>query len=279
MRTRNTPATLLVKIVIMFFLVGFALLILMPLLWMILTGFKTNRELFLAPWTKPEAFHFNNYGTAWKSGIGNYFFNSVIVTVFATALTTTVGCLAAYPLARVNFRGKRIIIYAILGGLMVAPQSAVISLFTLIRQLGLYDQRLGLILVESTFNISFSTFLIMAYYRTISSSLDESAYIDGASSFKIFISIIVPLSQPIIASTIIVCVRSIWNELMYANVLMSSNSKKTIPVGLVNMQGYTTTNWTQLVAGMVITSLPLVLLFLIMQRQFVRGLSAGGVKE
>lgn len=279
MKTRKTLGNMLLKPLILFLLIGFAALILMPLFWMILTGFKTNRELFLAPWTMPETFHFKNYSSAWTSGIGNYFFNSVIVTVFATALTTCVACLAAYPLARVNFKNKHLVIYAILGGLMVAPQSAVISLFTLIRQLGLYDQRLGLILVESTFNISFSTFLIMAYYRTISSSLDESAHIDGASSFRIFTSIIVPLSQPIIASTIIVCVRSIWNELMYANVLMTSNSKKTIPVGLVNMQGYTTTNWTQLVAGMVITSLPLVLLFLAMQRQFVRGLSAGGVKE
>jgi raffinose/stachyose/melibiose transport system permease protein len=279
MKTRKTLGNTLVNFFILLLLIGFAALILMPLLWMVLTGFKTNRELFLDPWTMPETFHFKNYSAAWKSGIGNYFFNSVIVTVFATTLTTCVGCLAAYPLARVNFKGKRLIIYAILGGLMVAPQSAVISLFTLIRQLGLYDQRLGLILVESTFNISFSTFLIMAYYRTISSSLDESAYIDGASSFKIFTSIIIPLSQPIIASTIIVCVRSIWNELMYANVLMTSNTKKTIPVGLINMQGYTTTNWTQLVAGMVITSLPLILLFLVMQRQFVRGLSAGGVKE
>jgi raffinose/stachyose/melibiose transport system permease protein len=157
MKTRKTLGNTLVNFFILLLLIGFAALILMPLLWMVLTGFKTNRELFLDPWTMPETFHFKNYSAAWKSGIGYYFINSVIVTVFATTLTTCVGCLAAYPLARVNFKGKRLSSMqfseadggpAICGHLPLHPDQA----------LGLYDQRLGLILVESTFNISFLHF-------------------------------------------------------------------------------------------------------------------------
>lgn len=278
MREAITFRNRLIRYFILLLLISYAVIILMPLCWMILTGFKSNRELFLEPWKMPDQITLSNYASAWKAGIGRFFVNSIIVSVFATFVTTTAGCMAAYPLARVNFKWKRVIIYFILGGLMVAPQSAVISLFSLIRKIGLYDSYFGLVLVEGAFNIPFTTFLVMAYYRTISSSIDESAYIDGASSVKIFTLIILPLSKPIIASTVIVSMRSIWNELLYANVLITSTAKKTIPVGLVNMQGYTTTNWTQLVAGMVIASLPLIILFLVMERQFVRGLTAGGVK-
>ena len=128
------------------------------------------------------------------------------------------------------------------------------------------------------FRIPFATFLIMTFYKDISVSLDESAFIDGAKTRQVFWKIIMPLSKPIIASCAIVSFRAVWNELMFANVLLESTVKKTIPVGLVNLQGTTTTNWTMLMAGMVIASVPLVIIFLILQKQFIRGLTAGGVK-
>ena len=118
----------------------------------------------------------------------------------------------------------------------------------------------------------------MTFYKSISYSLDESAYIDGATTWQIFRKIIVPLSKPIIASSAIVSFRAVWNELMFANIMLQSTEKKTVPVGLMNFQGMTTTNWTLVVASMVIASLPLVIAFLILQKQFVRGLTAGSVK-
>lgn len=266
------------KTVIYILLILFAVMIIIPLIWVVITGFKTNQELFLATWSLPEEWKFENYIKAWDSGIGVYLKNSVIVTVCGTALATFVSCLAAYPLSRMNFSAKKTIVLLIMGGLMLAPQSSVISLYRMARAMHLYDTLTGLILINAAFRIPFSTFLIMTFYKGISKSLDESAIIDGAKTRQIFWKIMMPLSKPIIASSAIVCVRAIWNELMFANVMITSNAKKTIPVGLVNMQGMTTTNWTVLMAGMVISSLPLIIIFLLLQKQFIRGLTAGSVK-
>lgn len=265
-------------IIILFLLILFALIIFLPLIWMVITGLKTNRELFLAPWKMPEKWQFHNYADAWRAGIGTFFKNSVITTVGATVFSTLLACLAAYPISRIKFRTKKLWVVLILGGLMLAPQSAVISLFKMSKVLHLYDSYLGMIIITGAFRIPFATFLIMTFYKDISISLDESAFIDGAKTRQVFWKIIMPLSKPIIASCAIVSFRAVWNELMFANVLLESNMKKTIPIGLVNLQGMTTTNWTMVVAGMVIASVPLIIVFMILQKQFIRGLTAGGVK-
>lgn len=266
------------RIAIVVLLILFAVLIFLPLIWMVLTGFKTNKELFLEPWKLPEVWQFHNYLDAWKAGIGTFFKNSVITTVGSTVFSTLLACLAAYPISRIKFRTKRLWVVIILGGLMLAPQSAVISLFKMAKVIGLYDSYVGMMIITGAFRIPFATFLIMTFYKDISVSLDESAYIDGAKTRQVFWKIMMPLSKPIIASCAIVSFRAVWNELMFANVLLESTAKKTIPVGLVNLQGTTTTNWTMLMSGMVIASVPLIIIFLILQKQFIRGLTAGGVK-
>ena len=148
--------------------IAFAIIIILPLVWMIITGFKTNQELFLSPFSLPEQWHWENYTDAWSKGIGVYLSNSVIITVAATALSTFVSCLAAYPLARLQFKSKKLWIYLILGGLMLAPQSSVISLFKMVRIAGLYDTRISLILIDAAFRIPFATFLIMTFYEKAS---------------------------------------------------------------------------------------------------------------
>lgn len=265
-------------VVITALLILFAIIIFLPLIWMVLTGFKTNKELFLEPWKLPEVWQVHNYIDAWNAGIGTFFKNSVITTVGSTVLSTLLACLAAYPISRIKFKTKKFWVVIILGGLMLAPQSAVISLFKMAKVIGLYDSYVGMMLITGAFRIPFATFLIMTFYKDISISLDESAFIDGAKTRQVFWKIIMPLSKPIIASCAIVSFRAVWNELMFANVLLESTAKKTIPVGLVNLQGTTTTNWCMLMAGMVIASVPLIIIFLILQKQFIRGLTAGGVK-
>ena len=259
-------------------LVLFAVIIFLPLIWMVLTGFKTNKELFLEPWKLPEVWQFKNYLDAWNAGIGTFFKNSVIITIGSTVFSTLLACFAAYPISRIKFSTKKLWVIIILGGLMLAPQSAVISLFKMAKVIGLYDSYIGMMVITGAFRIPFATFLIMTFYKDISVSLDESAFIDGAKTRQVFWKIIMPLSKPIIASCAIVSFRAVWNELMFANVLLESTAKKTIPVGLVNLQGTTTTNWTMLMSGMVIASVPLIIIFLILQKQFIRGLTAGGVK-
>jgi raffinose/stachyose/melibiose transport system permease protein len=147
------------------------------------------------------------------------------------------------------------------------------------RFIGIYNKRLGVALVNSVFSIPFSTFLIRSYFLTINREIEESASIDGCDTLRIFFRLILPIARPIIGSSVIICARAIWNDLMFSLGLLETDSLKTIPVGLINMKSFTMTRWTTLIAGMITASLPLIVLFLFMQKQFVRGLSAGGIKE
>ena len=264
--------------IIYFLFIFFAVLIILPLIWMVLTGFKTNKELFLNPFSLPKEWKWQNYIQAWNSGIGLYLKNSFLITVISTFISTALSCLAAYPLSRLHFKTKRLWVYVIMGGLMLAPQSSLISLYSMISWMHLVDTQLGLEIVDAVFRIPFATFLFMTFFQGISYSLEESAYLDGATTRQIFFSIILPLSKPMIASCCIISFRAVWNELMFANVLLQSTSKKTVPLGLINMQGMTTANWTVIIAGTVIASLPLLIAFIVLQKQFVRGLTAGSVK-
>lgn len=263
-------------ILILFFL--FALMILLPLLWLVLTGLKTNKELFLAPWKLPEKWMFSNYAAAWRAGIGKYLLNSILVTCGATVLSTLLSSMGAYALARLDFKGRNFWLMFIVAGLMLAPQASLISLYQLANIFRIYNTRLAVILVNTAFRIPFATFLIRAYILMINKEIEESARIDGCSTFQIFWQMIMPLSKPILGSAAIVCVRAVWNDLMFSLVLLDSDKLKTIPVGLMNMKAFTTTNWTVLIAGMVIASVPLVILFICLQQQFIRGLTAGSVK-
>jgi raffinose/stachyose/melibiose transport system permease protein len=265
-------------VVAILLLILLAMLIIIPLIWLILTSFKTNKELFLDPWHLPQGWLFSNYSAAWHAGVGKYFFNSLVVTGSATLVSTLLSCMAAYALSRIQFRGQNFFLLFIVAGLMLTPQSSLISLFEMSRAMGIYNTRLGVAIVNAAFRIPFSTFLIRSWFLTISHEIEESATIDGCNTLGIFFRIILPVSKPIIGSSIIVCVRAVWNDLMFSLVLLENDSLKTIPVGLVNMKSFTTTNWTVLIAGMIIASIPLVALFLVLQKQFVRGLSAGSVK-
>ena len=157
----------IVHIITYILFILFALIIIFPLIWMVITGFKTNQELFLSPFSLPETWHWENYVNAWNKGIGVYLSNSVIITVAATALSTFLSCLAAYPLSRLKFKTKKLWVYLILGGLMLAPQSSLISLFKMVKIAGLYDTRISLILIDAAFRIPFATFLIMTFYKSI----------------------------------------------------------------------------------------------------------------
>jgi raffinose/stachyose/melibiose transport system permease protein len=186
--------------------------------------------------------------------------------------------MAAYALSRLRFKGRNFWLLFIVAGLMLAPQSSLISLFEMSRIIGIYNKRIGVALINGVFMIPFSVFLIRSYFLTINREIEESAYIDGCGTLQIFFRLIFPIGKPIIGSSIVVCSRAVWNDLMFALVLLETDTLKTIPVGLVNMKSFTRTNWTILIAGLIIASLPLVILFLNMQRHFVRGLSAGSVK-
>lgn len=266
------------RALVMFLLIIYSILIIYPLIWMLLSGFKDNQGLFLDTWGLPKTWLWENYVMAWKQGIGRYFVNSIIVTGVSVILTLIISSCAAFALARFDFKGQSVLLLIIIGGLMLSPQVSLISLFKFLQKLGIYNTYLALIIPYVAYRIPFTTFLIRSYMLSLPREVEDSAYIDGCSSWQVFSRIIMPMSKPILATGALLTAMSCWNEFMFALVFIESDKFKTIPVGLMNLRSSLSTNWTVLMAGLTLSVVPMIVMFLIFQKQLVRGITSGGVK-
>lgn len=262
------------------FLGVMAAVILLPMLWILISGFKTNNEIFTNTFALPETWRISNYIMAWRYGLGSYFINSILVTTTSTIVTLVVSLLASYALthSRFQFKMKNVMLVFIISGLMLAPQVALLPLYNLLSKMGIYDTYLAMIIPYVAFRIPFTVFLMRAYLLSMPKELEDAAYIDGCGSMKILTRIVVPLSKPIIATGALLTGMYCWNEFMFALVFTSSDTLRTIPLGLMNMRGTFRTEWGILIAALALSALPIILVFILLQKQFVRGLAAGGVK-
>ena len=265
----------LVKLMIWGALAGLVVVIVYPLLWMVLSGFKTNQEIFGNPFGLPGSLRWDNYRTAWEQGVFRYFGNSVLVTAVSVVTTTMVSAWAAYGLTRLELPLNQGVLLVILGGLMLAPTVALVPLFRLLQNLDLFNTQAALIVLYTAFRVPFTTFLIRAYMIDMPREVDEAAKIDGASTAQIFWRIILPMCRPILVSAALLQALFAWNEFVFALAFISDDSRKTLPVGLMSMQSRLTTDWPVVFAGLTLAALPMMLMFLIGQRQFLRGLTEG----
>ncbi|WP_374009054.1 carbohydrate ABC transporter permease [Leifsonia sp. LS-T14] len=257
-------------------LIALAVLVLYPLLWMVTNALKTNAELFGNPFALPSQWLWQNFGKAWNQGVGDFVFTSVSLTVIATLITELISAWAAYGLTRVSIPLNRTFTVIVLAGLMLAPTVALIPLVKLFQAWGLYDTFFGLLILYTAFRIPFTVFLMRAYMLDLPREVDEAASIDGASRAATFWRIILPMSMPIVATTIVLNVLQNWNEYLFAMIFTSGTGVQTLPVGLADMMSKNGTQYPVVFAGMVMAALPMVILFFVCQRYFVRGL-AGGV--
>jgi raffinose/stachyose/melibiose transport system permease protein len=257
------------------FVVMLALLVLYPLVWMVVSGFKSNQEIFASPWGLPSEWRWTNYQEAWNLGIVRYLTNSLIVTTVSVLTTTLISAWAAYGLTRVRIPFGNAIVLTILGGLMLAPTVALIPLFRLLQNLHIFDTYLALIVLYTAFRIPFTTFLIRAYMIELPIEVDEAAFIDGASRSQTFWRVILPMSKPILISAALLQALFAWNEYIFALVFINSENLKTLPVGLVSMQSRLLTDWPIVFASLTLAALPMVIVFLLGQRHFLRGLTDG----
>lgn len=265
-------------VLILIVLFAYAITVIYPLLWMLMSGFKTNKEIFGNTWSLPSNWNLENYVTAWDLGVGTYFMNSVIVTIVATSLTVCAAALLAFVLARFEFRFRNIMFMIILGGMMLSPEVSLISLYKMLQGLNIYNTRWALIIPYTAFRIPFTTFLMWSYFKSLPLEVEESAYIDGCTIFQVFKKIVLPMSKPILATSALLAAMTFWNEFMFGLVFIESSALKTIPIGLMNLRGTLTTKWSIMLAGLSISALPMIIIFLIFQKQLVRGLTAGSVK-
>lgn len=278
MKHFNNSKVFLLRILLHIFLIFLVCVILFPVMWLILNSLKTNQEMFLNSLALPKKWMAVNYVTAWNKGLFNYFKNSILVSAVSLVCILFISSFLAYGLTRFQLPGSTFIFFLVLGGMALSEQVALVPLYKILQSMKLYNTQWAIILPYVAFRIPFTMFLLRSYFISIPKELEEAAIVDGCNSLQRFFLIIVPISRPVLASCAIVNLNFVWNEFFFANVFLESKAIMTIPLGLMAFQGDLKSDYVVMLAGILIASLPMVLLFLCMQRQFVRGLTQGAVK-
>lgn len=252
-----------------------SVIMLTPFLVMLVVSLFPN-EAFLSRQFPLSQLTLSNYAETFRVvPFGRYFLNSTIVAVAVTVLQMLVSSLAAFSFARLRFRGREAIFLLYLATLMIPAQVTLIPNFVIIQKLGWYDQFQALIL-PGVFS-ALSTFLLRQYYRSIPLDLDEAARMDGASSFRIWLQVILPLSRPVMAALGVFTFQAAWNDFLWPLVVTSSDTMRTIPIGLSYFVGQYNTAWNLLMAGSMIALLPVLIIYLLAQKTFVQGITLTGM--
>jgi N-acetylglucosamine transport system permease protein len=263
------------------FLVGWAALVTLPLVWAVLSSLKTDREILTSPWTLPATPRFDNWSRAWnQASIGSYFLNSTIVVGTALVLTMLLGALVAYALARYTFPGNRLLYYVFVSGLLFPVFLALVPLFFVVRQLGLLGTYPGLILVYTAYALPFTVFFLHSFFRALPSALAEAAFLDGCSHWGVFFRVMLPLARPGLVSVGIFNFLGLWNQYLLPLVLNPDPDRYVLAQGLAALsvsQGYRS-DWSGLFAGLTIAMLPVLAAYVLFQRQIRTGLTAGAVR-
>lgn len=255
--------------------------VLLPILWMVSTSFKMEAETITIPprWI-PEHPTLESYGRLWTEyPFLTYFKNSILISAGAVLLSVLFSCLAGYGVTRFRFRGKKSFLSFLLVTQMFPSIMLLIPYYKVLDIYGLKDTLLGMIFVYISFTVPFCSWMMLGFFRTIPLELDEAAIIDGCSRWKAFYKIILPMTLPGISSSAIYAFITAWNEYMFAQVLINTPALKTVPLGIAELNGFYKILWNDMMAASVIASLPLVVLFLFLQKYFISGLTAGAVKQ
>ncbi len=282
----------LYKIIVYVALITLAISIIVPIAWVFLASVKENVEFYGDPWALPKGFYVQNFIDAFnKANMGEYMLNSVIVTVTALIILIAVALPASYVLARFDFKGKKILNTLFMMGLFINSNYIVVPIFLMLldgdkaltSMIGhgfLIDNIFVLALVYAATSLPFTIYLMSNYFKTLSTSYEEAAYIDGAGHFKTLFTVMAPLAKPSIVTVILFNFLSFWNEYIIALTLLPGDSK-TLPVGLINLMAgqKAAANYGQLYAGLVIVMIPTLILYILVQKQLTQGMTVGGTKD
>ncbi|HZH23544.1 MAG TPA: carbohydrate ABC transporter permease [Solirubrobacteraceae bacterium] len=255
----------------------FGLIALAPIVGIVLTALQERGGA--SPFGVPDGFAIENFATAWDEGrFADYLRSSAIVTVAVVVLSTVLSIVAGYAFGMLRFRGSTALFYLMLLGLMVPLEATIVPLYYDLRDLGLTDTYWALILPQVGASIAFGTFWMRAFFRSVPRSLVEAARLDGSSSWTTLWRVVLPLGRPAVLTMVALIFMWTWNEFLLALVMVSDEGLRTAPLGLAFFQGRNTTDYALLSAGSVIVATPVVLLYVFLQRQFIRGILAGAVK-
>jgi ABC-type glycerol-3-phosphate transport system permease component len=261
-------------------LVGGAALMVIPFAYMLATSFKPHAFIFeLPPDFVPDEPTLSNYRDAWTSSqFDRYFVNSLVVAVATTVISVFVSAMMAYAFARFQFPGKRLLFGLLLIGLMVPTVMLIIPQFVLARTLGVIDSLHGLVLFYVATTVSLNTFLLRGFFEEIPDELEDAMLVDGATAWRRFWTLFLPLAKPALATVAIFSFLASWDEFVWALTIINDPDKRTLPIAIALFQGQHVTSWGLVFAASTIAVVPVVVVFLAFQRYFVSGLTAGAVK-
>lgn len=249
-----------------------------PLLWMIVGAFKTNDEYYGDPWGLPSSLQWDNFRRAWEFGIKDYMFNSFYITLLSVIGLLLAASFVAFYLARRPFRGSRFLLMFFLFGMMIPGQSTLIPLTLLMKELHLLNTFFALFFPYVAFGLPMSVYLMTGYFSQIPKELDEAATMDGCGIYRTFAYIYLPLSRPIMSTIAVLSAFSIWNEFIIPLVFANKDYLKPLPIGLMSFRGGFTAEYAVISAALVLATLPVIILYMLLQKHIEGGLTAGAVK-
>jgi len=284
-RPKMPAGELVVKIVTYVILGLWGLIVVFPMLWSVMTSFKTDQEIFFSPWALPKVMMFENFARAWvKARMGPYLINTLLIIIPALFFTLLTSAMAAYVLARFQFRGRTFITYLFLLGMIFPIFLALVPLYFVMQKLTLLDTFPGLIMVYVAFSLSFTIFFLTNFFRTLPKELGEAATIDGASQYDIFFKVYLPLAQPGLLTMGIFNFLGQWNQYILPNTLMITNNDDVthyvLSQGLYYLQSqqFYQNDWSGLFAAVTIVMVPTLVVYLAFHDRIEKGMTAGAVK-
>lgn len=280
------PTSILTQRLVVALLVGYALWVMYPMLWVVYSSFKDDAAIYRDAFALPplDDLRTENYAKAWREAqFGGYLFNSLLVTTVSVAGIVLLGAMAAYALARFYHPAGRGIFWLFLAGLMIPAQLAVVPLFFELRAVGLLNSRLGLIVVYVANGLPFAIFILAGFFRSLPRTLYEAALIDGCGEMAAFWKVLLPLARPGLVTVAIFQFIGVWKEYFFAFMLTGGDidgAARTLPMGLANLSitAQYRGSYGSLFAGIVLVTLPILIVYLLLQRQIVKGVVAGAVK-
>jgi len=280
-RHKRNVKSIAAKIVLRIIMILFTIIFLFPLIWNLISSFKTNTEYLTNPYALPSALQLDNYIAAMeKANMASYFGNSVYVVILATILLLLFAVPISYVLARYKFRGSKLIITIYMGCIFLQATYIMIPLFLQLKEINALNNLSALSLVYAVMQFPFTIFTLHGFISALPSEYEEAARIDGASNFKILTRIVVPLCKPGISTVTMLAAMGFWNEYPLALVLLTDEAQKTLPIGLANLyevQKYAT-DWGALFAGLIIVLIPTMIIYLFGQKYLLQGIGEGGLK-
>ncbi|HTV53678.1 MAG TPA: carbohydrate ABC transporter permease [Terriglobia bacterium] len=272
-------AASLKKALLLFFVAIYTMLTGGPFLWVAAMSLRTTPQILRNPYGLPRHPHWENFVGAWtQSSYSTYFWNSAIVVVTAVLVVMVIGAMAANGLARYRFRGNNAVRLTILAGLLAPPQMLILSIFQIMIGSGLYNSLTGVIIVYVAIQLPLTVYLLEAFFARIPQDLFDAARMDGYGNFTIFWRITLPIGLPAVFATATLNFVMLWNEFLYAIVLLTNNSKRTLPLGILHFMGSRELNLGMIATGLMIAILPIIILYGCCSETMIKGMTAGAVK-